>query len=211
MIIIIITGKSALQLGTLKNVFIRELAYVLPEQEMSSAEIEDKLFGLYKKFNLHPGRLEFMTGVRSRRLWPIQKKASDIATLAAKKLLAKFPQKERIDLLIHASVCRDYLEPATASFVHRNLSLSKNCGFMDLSNACLGILDALALAAHLIEGKVIRNALVVGGENSAGVLSNTIKGLVDKNADSDKEGPKESDGQFYIGLWWCGHSTRPSI
>jgi 3-oxoacyl-[acyl-carrier-protein] synthase-3 len=89
--------------------------------------------------------------------------------------------KEDIGILIHASVCRDFLEPATASVVHAQLELSKHCMIMDVSNACLGVLSSFLLVANMIEQGVIKAGLIVSGENSAPLVEETIKFL---NSDS---------------------------
>ena len=109
-----------------KNLVIESFAYAISDQEMTSEMIESSLSPLYKKLKLPEGRLELMTGIKSRRVWAAGTKPSDLSTLAAEKLFlkSKIPKAD-VDLLIHASVCRDFLEPATASVVHANLGLSK--------------------------------------------------------------------------------------
>jgi hypothetical protein len=42
---------------------------------------------------------------------------------------------EKIDCLIHASVCRDILEQATARVVHAQLGQQASCAYFVLSNA----------------------------------------------------------------------------
>lgn len=158
--------------------FLHTLACELPTQYLSSQEIETELAPLYERNHFSPGRLELMTGVHSRGLWPAGTTPSSLATRAAEKALASFKGKrEDIDLLINASVCRDFLEPATASLVHANLKLPSTCRFFDLSNACLGAMNALTLAAQLVEAKQIKNALIVAGENSGPLLNATIDHL----------------------------------
>src|SRR5690606_35338170 len=89
----------------------------------------------------------------------------------------KFP-REKIDLLLHASVCRDFVEPATAAQVHRNLRLSPHCMISDLSNACLGVLSSILMAGQMIERGVIKTALIVSGENGGPLIFETLKHLV---------------------------------
>ena len=59
------------------NVAIEGMAHSLPEDVVSSSEIEDKLSPLYQRLNLPPGRLELMTGITERRLWPSTFKPSE--------------------------------------------------------------------------------------------------------------------------------------
>jgi 3-oxoacyl-[acyl-carrier-protein] synthase III len=162
-----------------KNVVIDSYAYSLSDELMSSDKIEEQLAPLYQKLKLPEGRLELMTGIISRRVWPLGTRPSDLSTAAAKKLFLKSKiKKESIDLLIHASVCRDFLEPATASVVHANLGLSRHTMIFDLSNACLGVINAIVVAGNMIENGQIKSALIVSGENGGPLLTNTINELL---------------------------------
>ena len=123
---------------------------------------------------LSVGRLELFTGIKRRGYWPLGTRPSEIATLAAKKLLAR-TRPNSIDLLINASVCRDQLEPATAMTIHGQLGLEQKCMAFDLSNACLGVVNALSVAGQMIEAGAIKTALIVSGENSGPLLFHTIE------------------------------------
>jgi 3-oxoacyl-[acyl-carrier-protein] synthase-3 len=72
------------------------------------------------------------------------------------------------------------LEPATASFAHRKIGLPSTAQIFDLSNACLGFLNALTVAAGLIESGQIRCALVVSGENGRPLVEQTVQTLLAK-------------------------------
>ena len=152
--------------------------YCEPPKFMSSDEIELQLSSVYERLKLPFGRLELQTGIKSRGIWPIGTLPSDIATQAAQNLIKKnnIPTHE-IDLLIHASVCRDFLEPATASNVHRNLGLDSKTQIFDLSNACLGVMNSFLVAASMIEAGTIKSALIVSGENSGPLLNETFQFL----------------------------------
>ncbi|MDR1590633.1 MAG: 3-oxoacyl-ACP synthase III [Puniceicoccales bacterium] len=157
------------------HVVIESIAHVLPPVVMTSDEIEQRLSTLYERLHLPFGRLELMTGIQERRLWDEAILPSQASTQAAESILQKTSiQRDSIDLLIHASVCRDRLEPATAAYVHRNLQLSKHTLFFDLSNACLGFLNAMAMVAAMIEAQQIRSALIVSGENGKPLLDHTL-------------------------------------
>lgn len=163
-----------------ENLFIDTIEYALPEERLSSEKIEQLLSPLYQKLNLPEGRLELMTGIRERRLWPEGTNPSQAAALAAEKALKKSSiPREAIDVLIFCGVCRDRLEPATAAYVHNILKLKENVQILDLSNACLGFLNAFCLTGSLIEGEQAQNALIVTGENGNSLISNTIKTLLE--------------------------------
>lgn len=161
----------------LQNIGLKAIAYASPDEFISSENIENQLQDLYTKLKLPFGRIEMQTGIKSRGLF-YNKKPSDIATLAAKKIFAsKEFEAESIDLLIHASVCRDFLEPSTASVIHSNLKLRDDCISFDLSNACLGVVNAITVASQMINSGSIKNALIVTGENSEPLLRKTIETL----------------------------------
>jgi 3-oxoacyl-[acyl-carrier-protein] synthase-3 len=50
----------------------------------------------------------------------------------------------------------------------------------DLSNACLGVINAMTVAGEMIERGSIKNALIVSGENGGPLLEETISQLNEK-------------------------------
>jgi 3-oxoacyl-[acyl-carrier-protein] synthase III len=160
-----------------ENLRLHSFGYQEPELFMTSDEMEQKLSVLYERAKLPAGRLELQTGIKRRGFWPNRTRPSTIASQAAEKILANFP-REKIDLLLHASVCRDFLEPATAAQVHHNLKLSPHCMISDLSNACLGVLSSVLMAGQMIERGVIKTALIVSGENAGPLIDETLKHLM---------------------------------
>ena len=163
---------------------IESLAVALPEEILTSVEIEARLRPLYERLRLPEGRLELMTGIRERRVWPVGTRASDASAFAGRAVLAKSGLKAtQVELFIHSAVSRDMLEPATASFAHRKIGLPATTQIFDLSNACLGFLNSLTVAAGLIESEQIRCALVVAGENSRPLVDQTLKTLLEQPLD----------------------------
>lgn len=150
----------------------------LPDAFVGSSTLEDWLQPTYSRLGLVPGRLEAMTGIRRRGFFPEGTRPSAISRLAAEDCLRRssFP-REKIDVLVHASVCRDQLEPATALRVHRDLGLSSRCLPFDLSNACLGGLNAWIAGAGLIESGQANAVLVVCGEDARPVVECTVDRL----------------------------------
>jgi 3-oxoacyl-[acyl-carrier-protein] synthase-3 len=182
-----------------KSVVIESYGYELSEKTVKSSDIEARLGSLYEKLKLPEGRLELMTGITERKMWEPGTKPSDLSTLAAKKCLLKSKVKVGdIDILIHASVCRDFLEPATASVVHANLGLSRNAMIFDLSNACLGVINAIVTAGMMIESGQIKSALIVSGENGGPLLENTVDELL-SNPTIDRKSIKKYIANLTIG------------
>jgi len=164
-----------------KNTRILAIESFLPTEMTTSDDIEENLSEVYQKLKLPIGRLEMMTGIKERRLWPSGTRPSDLSTNAAEKIFKTKPQlRDKIDLLIHSSVCRDFLEPSTASVIHANLSLKTESMIFDLSNACLGAINAIVMAAHMIDAGTIKHALIVTGENGGPLLEETTTMLNQK-------------------------------
>ncbi len=163
------------------RVCVEAWAYTLPEEIVSTDQIESRLSPLYDRLKLPLGRLELMTGIRERRFFPIEERPSRISAITGRKAIATASlAPASIGALIHGSVCRDCLEPATACAVHRQLNLPAACAVYDVSNACLGLLNGIVQAANMIELGHIKAAVVVGTENGRQLVESTIAAL---NAD----------------------------
>ena len=161
------------------NVVLESIRLELPDEVWTSESIEERMESVYERMNLSVGRLELMTGIRERRVWgPSFLPSTEAANTAFKLLGDSSIPKENIDLLIHAGVCRDRLEPATAAYVHQLLSLPQTVQFMDISNACLGFLNAMLLASSTIESGMVRSALIVTAESSRSLIENTIESIL---------------------------------
>jgi 3-oxoacyl-[acyl-carrier-protein] synthase-3 len=121
-----------------------------------------------------------MTGIRERRMWPAGTRPSDASAQAGRAVLARSGLRpEQVELFIHAAVSRDMLEPATASFAHRKIGLPPTAQIFDVSNACLGFLNALTVAAGLIESGQIKCAMIAAGENARPLVEQTLRTLLD--------------------------------
>lgn len=175
------------------------MAHVLPGEAWTSEGIEERLAPLYERLRLPRGRLEMMTGIRERRVWPEGTRPSEASVRAGEAVLAVAPGLPPVDLLVHAAVSRDRLEPATAAYVHKDLGLGRETQIFDLSNACLGFLNAMVVAGGLIEAGLARVALVVAGENGRPLLERTIRTL--SEGDFDRRSIKPYFANLTIG---CG-------
>ena len=173
-----------------QNVCIEALAVALPEEVWTSAEIEERLRPLYERLKLPVGRLELMSGIRERRVWPVGTRASDASAAAGHAVLKQSAFRPiDIELFIHAAVSRDMLEPATASFAHRKIGLPATAQIFDISNACLGFLNALTVAGGLIESGQIKCAMVVSGENGRPLVEQTLRTLVERSLNRNEIKP----------------------
>lgn len=164
------------------NVCLESIAYILPDEIVTSEQIELQLAPLYQRLRLPEGRLELMTGIRERRFWPAGIRPSEVSTKSIEKAIcAAGLDRRHVGALVHGSVCRDFLEPATACVVHDRAGLPRDCMVYDVSNACLGLLTGVVQVANMIELGQIRAGVVVGTESSRALVESTIRHL---NADT---------------------------
>lgn len=164
-----------------ESVRLAGVGYTLPEEIVTSAAIEERLAPLYQRLRLPEGRLELMSGIGERRFFAAGLRPSDVSVPSAERAIeASGVGREHFGCLIHGSVCRDFLEPATACRVHHDLGLPPECLAFDVSNACLGVMTGAALIASMIEQGQIAAGVAVGTEMGRGLVENSIARL---NAD----------------------------
>ncbi len=165
-----------------QHVCLESFGHVLPDEIVASEELENWLKPLYQRLRLSTGRLELISGIRERRFWPRGMLPSEKSVESGERAIQSAGiDRGEIGALVHASVCRDYLEPATACGVHHRLGLPADCLVYDVSNACLGLLNGIVQVANMIELGQIRAGLVVGTEGSRQLVETTVQRL---NADS---------------------------
>jgi 3-oxoacyl-[acyl-carrier-protein] synthase-3 len=143
-----------------------------------STRFDEQLTDTYERLGLRPGLLEEVAGVIERRWWPEDVSYADAAALAGEQAIqAAGIDRSEIGLLIDTSVCRSHLEPSAAVDVHHQLGLPSSCMNFDLANACLGFVNAMHLAATMIDSGQLRYALIVDGEGSRVLQEATLERL----------------------------------
>ena len=150
---------------------------------VTSAEIDETLAPFYARVGSESGLLQKLAGIEERRQWPRDISFIEASALAGEKAIAAAGiAPERIGMVTNTSVCRDRLEPSSAVSVHDRLGLSPHCINFDLSNACLGFVNAMHMAGTLIEAGQIEYALIVDGEGTREIYQNTIDRLLDERS-----------------------------
>ncbi len=146
---------------------LESIGYELAPVVVTSQELEQRLAPLYEALHLSPGQLESLTGIRERRWWSREQTLVDGASAAGNKALAQAGLSGAdIEVLIYAGVCRELYEPATACAVAERLAIAPQSQIYDLSNACLGMLNAIVDIANRIELGQIRAGLIVSCESA---------------------------------------------
>ncbi len=169
-----------------KNTAILSVTSVDAPIVVTSASFDERLAETYERTGVRPGMLSAVAGIEERRWWPEDVSFVDAAVMAGAKAIAESGiDPRRIGLLIDSSVCRDYLEPSKAVSVHHQLGLATSCLTFDLSNACLGFVNAMQLAATMIDGGQVEYALVVDGEGSRRTQELTLDRLAGRSTTAE--------------------------
>lgn len=162
-----------------QKVCVEAVVYTPPPCIVTSDEIEQRLAPVYERLQLPAGRLELMTGIQERRFYQPGTLPGQISIATTQKAIASSGlATEHFGALIHGSVCRDQMEPATAAGVHAGAGLPDSSLVMDVSNACLGLLNGMMLIANMIELGHIKAGVVVGTETGRGLVEGTIDSLL---------------------------------
>lgn len=153
---------------------------------VTSDQIDELLAPFYERVGAEPGLLHNLAGITERRQWPADVSFIEASALAGEKALAASGvDPSRIGFVTNTSVCRDRLEPSSSVTVHDRLGLPSNCMNHDISNACLGFLNAMHMGGTLIETGQIDYALIVDGEGTREIQQNTIDRLLDPQTTID--------------------------
>jgi 3-oxoacyl-[acyl-carrier-protein] synthase III len=145
---------------------------------VSSDALDEALADTYRRVNLRPGLLERLAGIRERRWWAEGISFVEGASMAGAKAISESGvDPAGIGVMINTSVSRRYLEPSTAVAVHHALGLPRSCRNFDVTNACLGFVNGMELAAAMIDSGFVEHALIVNGEDSQPVQERTIERL----------------------------------
>jgi acyl-CoA:acyl-CoA alkyltransferase len=163
-----------------ESVHLEAITHLLPDREVSSEQIEARLAPFLDRIGLEGFSIEVLTGVRARRFWaPGTRPSALAARVASGAVEASGVPRDAFGAVLYTAMCRDFVEPATAALVHDALGLSPRCAVFDVSNACLGFANGMALAAGMIEREEIQAAVVVSAETAEVLVDATIRRLLE--------------------------------
>jgi 3-oxoacyl-[acyl-carrier-protein] synthase-3 len=169
-----------------EKVSILSVDHVDAPRRVSSEEIEGRLEPTLRRLGVPTDLLRQLSGIMVRRWWDEELVPSDGAAMAGERAIeASGIDRGKIGILVNTSVCRDFLEPATACFVHSKLGLPETCMNFDVTNACLGFLNGMDVVANMIERRQVDYGLVVNCETSQFTTEQTIERLSDPKVDGE--------------------------
>ena len=161
-----------------RNTAVLDVSRADASRVVTSDELDERLAETYRRVGLRPGLLERLAGIRERRWWGDGVSFVDgAATAAAKAISESGVDPASFGLMVNTSVSRRYLEPATAVAVHDAIGLPPSCQNFDVTNACLGFVNGIEIAAAMIDAGLVEYALVVDGEDAREVQEATIRRL----------------------------------
>jgi len=135
-------------------------------------------------------------GIVERRVADQNTFPSDLAINASEVALADAGiAAEDIDLIIYCGIDRDWQEPATSHRVQVELG-AKNSSCFDVTNACHGFMDGIAIANSFLATGSVQNVLVCTGEKPSKVLYEVL-GLL--RAAKDKKSFRKMLGALTVG------------
>ncbi|CAB4727337.1 unannotated protein [freshwater metagenome] len=162
---------------------ILSLAAIEAPRVVTSDWIDEQLAETYQRNGLRPGLLAGLAGIEERRWWDDDVSFTDAAAMAGRAAIEQAGiDPSKIGILISTSVCKENLEPSVACAVHHQLGLSSSCLNFDIANACLGFINAMHLAATMLDAGTVEYALIVDGEGSRYTQQTTLERLRNPNS-----------------------------
>ena len=141
-----------------------------PEDSIEIADVEKQI----KEKTGATLNLSKMVGIERYRVIKKGDTLIDMGMLAINQAIENTQQNipdfktSDIDLVIYCGVSREQLEPATAVYFHNKLNLKGATAF-DVTDACLGMLDALLIADSFIATGRFRQILLISTEAGSAI------------------------------------------
>lgn len=161
------------------NAAMLAVRHVEAPEVVPSSAFDELLAPALKRLRFPAGLLQKVAGVEERRWWA---DGTDVAAVAAQcgldALAEAGIEPSEVGLLINTTVTRPHLEPAVATAVHNAMGLPPSALNFDITNACLGFVNALQVASAMIDAGAIRYAVVLGAEDVRSMHNGTISRLL---------------------------------
>lgn len=163
----------------MKHARFESIGAHMPSTVVSTPELVDQLR------NEPEFDLEAISGIRNRRVHDTRPDSYEdsyvLAVLAARDCLARSRYRaDELDVVISASITRFkerdkfYFEPSFAFFLAAELG-ARNAIHFDVSNACAGMMTGVQVLERMIKAGVVRNGLVVSGEQATAVADTALE------------------------------------
>ena len=150
-----------------KRAAITAVGHYLPENRLTNHDLEQMV-------ETNDEWIRSRTGIKERRILKDDDKATAfMGSQAAKEILKQRDiSADEIDTIIVATVTPDYLFPATACLIQKEIGASNAYAF-DLSAACSGFLYALTTGANFVESGRAEKVMVIGTDKMSSIVDYT--------------------------------------
>lgn len=159
-----------------RNASLLSVAEVVAPVPLTSKDLDRRLADALKRLKLPTGLLQRVAGVKSRRNWEKDGDFVEGTVEAGRRAIdAAGISREDISMMINTSVTREHLEPSVAVGIHHRLGLPSSAMNFDITNACLGFVNAMTLASSMIDAGQAKYVLIVNGEDARKVQDATVE------------------------------------
>lgn len=149
--------------GCINNVHICGLASAVPARFVDNISFAEQMGGKRNK------RQILLTGIKTRHICGEGQSASDLATVAAEKILSHLGwDRDEIKLLIFVTQSPDMARPSTAMLIQRRLGIGENCSCFDVNMGCSGFTVGLQIMGSMLSFVGGKGLLLVGEGRYAG-------------------------------------------
>lgn len=152
------------------KVFIRDIAYYLPEMVLTNAQLAEE----FPEWTTD--KIAQKVGISERHIAAPDETVTNMSIRAAEELFAKGLDRSQIDFVLLCTQSPDYMLPSSACIVQYRLGLSTRCGAFDFNLGCSGYEYGLVVAKGLIQSGAAHNVLLITAEMYTKYLSQDDKG-----------------------------------
>lgn len=147
----------------------------LPKQVVTSEEL--MMEAQSRKFGVPETFLARASGIKNRRFSDQSESYADLAILASLQAIQDAGiDPLDLDMVLFCGIDRDCPEPSTAHIIQNEIG-AKNAECLDISNACLGILNGLSIANAYIGIGCAETILICTGEKPSNITCDILRQL----------------------------------
>ncbi len=147
--------------GKYSNIEIKGIVSAVPENKVCNLDYIEKIE------NRRIKKQVMLTGIENRHVCINGQKASDLAAIAADKLLDLLHwDRNEIDVLIFVTQSPELSRPSTAFIIQKRLGIGKDCLVYDINLGCSGYIGGIETIAAILSATKGRGLLLVGESNA---------------------------------------------
>ncbi len=147
---------------TIKNVRIAGMSACVPQKIE-----ENRSLNIFQNV-AEAEKVIASTGIERRHIVEPGTTASDLAVVAAEKIIADLGwEKDSIDLLAYVCQSRDFIAPQTACILQDRIGLSQGCCAIDLPFGCSGFVHGMSVVSSMLSHGGLKRGLLINAETNS--------------------------------------------